>query len=248
MILYFTGTGNSRYVAEIIKDVTNDDIISINDILKNHINKEIRSERPFVFVCPTYAWRIPRVVEGFIKETQFIGNKDVYFIMTCGSDTGNSLRFINRLCEEKAFNLKGLSSIVMPENYIAMFKVPTKEEAEIQIKEVTPHVLKIGEAIKGEKTLAKEKIKIGGRAMSALVNPLFYPLFVKAKGFYATTSCVGCGKCLKLCPLNNITMKDKKPVWANNCTHCMACICGCPFSAIEYKNKTQKKQRYYIEK
>jgi MinD superfamily P-loop ATPase len=27
----------------------------------------------------------------------------------------------------------------------------------------------------------------------------------------------------------------------------MACICGCPKTAIEYKNKTQGKERYYLQ-
>ena len=70
---------------------------------------------------------------------------------------------------------------------------------------------------------------------------------VKSKAFYATDDCVGCGKCVKLCPLNNVKLVDGKPVWGNNCTHCMACICYCPKEAIEYGRKSQGKLRYHIE-
>ena len=59
MILYFSGTGNSRYVAEKISKITDDSVISINEILKSRNKDIIESEKPFVFVCPTYAWRIP---------------------------------------------------------------------------------------------------------------------------------------------------------------------------------------------
>ncbi|MFR7743510.1 MAG: hypothetical protein ACLU3I_09600 [Acutalibacteraceae bacterium] len=45
---------------------------------------------------------------------------------------------------------------------------------------------------------------------------------------------MGCGQCAKRCPMNNVTLKDGKPVWGKVCTHCMACICYCPVSAIEY--------------
>ncbi|WP_334304421.1 hypothetical protein [Paraclostridium sordellii] len=55
------------------------------------------------------------------------------------------------------------------------------------------------------------------------------------------------GKCEALYPLNNINLKNQKPVWGNNCTHCMACICSCPTEAIEYKNNTQNKERYYLK-
>ena len=71
--------------------------------------------------------------------------------------------------------------------------------------------------------------------------------FVKAKAFYADQTCTGCGKCVKVCPLNNVTMKNKKPVWEKHCTHCMACICYCPAEAIEYGRKSVGKPRYCFE-
>ena len=66
MILYFSGTGNSRHAAELIHSVTGGDIISINDIIKHSKPSVFESEEPYVIVCPTYAWRVPRVVEDFI--------------------------------------------------------------------------------------------------------------------------------------------------------------------------------------
>ena len=46
------------------------------------------------------------------------------------------------------------------------------------------------------------------------------------------------------CPLANISMKDKRPVWGDACTHCMACINLCPKQAIEYGKRTEGKPRY----
>ena len=61
------------------------------------------------------------------------------------------------------------------------------------------------------------------------------------------TRCIGCGKCEKLCPLNNITLQNARPVWGTNCTQCMACICYCPTRAIEYGKKSAGKPRYHFE-
>ena len=61
MILYFSGTGNSRYIAEVINSVIEDKLVSINECLKN--NLIVSLEQQYIIVCPTYAWRIPRVVE-----------------------------------------------------------------------------------------------------------------------------------------------------------------------------------------
>ena len=60
-------------------------------------------------------------------------------------------------------------------------------------------------------------------------------------------ACIGCGKCVELCPLSNIYLENGKPVWGKNCTHCMACICYCPKEAIEYGRKSKGKPRYHFE-
>ncbi|MBB2183251.1 4Fe-4S binding protein [Lachnospiraceae bacterium MD1] len=58
---------------------------------------------------------------------------------------------------------------------------------------------------------------------------------------------MGCRICEKACPLNNISMVNKKPIWGENCTHCMACISKCPKKAIEFGNTTQGKTRYLLK-
>lgn len=247
MILYFSGTGNSRYVAEKISKVTGDNVISINEILKSGNKGIIKSEKPFVFVCPTYAWRIPRVVSEFIREANFKNTKEAYFILTCGGGIGEAVKYIKKLCIEKGFTLKGFASVIMPDNYIVMYDTPDEEKANKIIKGATEKISYISERIKDCKELQEEKSKLGGSLKSGLVNSLFYLAFLKAKGFYSTDKCISCGKCAELCPLNNINIVDGRPKWGANCTHCMACICGCPVEAIEYKNKTKGRNRYYLK-
>ena len=246
MILFFSGTGNSQYVAKIIAEKTKDDIVSINKLVKQGNQKQLVSkDKPFVFVCPTYAWRIPKVVEDFIKSVDFSGSNKVYFILTCGLSTSNALGYIKQLCTVKGFDLQGFADIVMPENYIAMYNAPDKVTADKIIQKSIPKILKIAEDIRDEIPFPVRTTK--SSLKSGVVNTVFYKFFVKSKGFYTTEKCIGCKKCVQLCPLNNIEMKEDKPSWQNNCTHCMACISGCPTLAIEYKNKTQGKPRYYLE-
>lgn len=85
------------------------------------------------------------------------------------------------------------------------------------------------------------------RFMSGPVNPIFYNLCVKAKAFVASDACTGCGQCARLCPTNNITIQNGRPVWGSDCTHCMACICRCPAEAIEYGKRSVGKSRYHFK-
>ena len=86
-----------------------------------------------------------------------------------------------------------------------------------------------------------------------LVTLPFNPLWVRygqsAEPFHATDRCVGCGKCAKLCPLNNIALRDGRPAWRrSHCAHCMACIDNCPVNAIEYGDITRGIERYRLGK
>ncbi|MBP2643257.1 MAG: hypothetical protein H6Q67_1144 [Firmicutes bacterium] len=245
MILYFSGTGNCRYVAQAIETITGDKTISINELLKNGSQEAIKSDKPLVFVCPTYAWRIPRIVEDFIRDTRFSGNNKAYFVLTCGSETGNAAHYVKKICNEKEFAFRGFATVVMPENYIAMYTAPDKAQADEIIKNAVPQIRDVAKRIKNGQPLPKEKITFSDRARSSIVNPIFYLTCVSAKGFHLTDDCTGCRKCAQLCPLNNIEIVDGKPHWGKQCTHCMACICACPNTAIEYKKKTKGKQRYY---
>ena len=55
MILFFSGTGNSKFVAETIAADTGDERVSLNEVLKKGVKPAFHSEKPFVLVAPIYA-------------------------------------------------------------------------------------------------------------------------------------------------------------------------------------------------
>ena len=76
----------------------------------------------------------------------------------------------------------------------------------------------------------------------------YFSKVFKADDFTVSDSCVGCGLCAKLCPLNNIMITDGKPSWGSTCTHCMACLGNCPKEAIEYGERTVNKGKYNLKR
>lgn len=247
MIIYFSGTGNSRYCAQMLADKLGDELLDSFNFIKDGIAAELSSSKSWVFVTPTYCWQLPHVFEDFIRTAQFQGCTDAYFVMTCGSDIGNAGEKIEKLCEEIGLNFMGVLPVVMPENYIAMFEVPESEIAKRIVLVAKRSLLKVVRLIQKGERFPKQKVHLLDKLKSGPVNPLFYKIFVKAKAFYATDACIGCGKCAKACVLNNISIKDERPTWGDDCTHCMACICGCPVEAIEYGKKSLGKPRYICE-
>ena len=247
MILYFSGTGNSKYVAKRIADALGDEIVNLNDRIKASDTSPVETGERLIVVTPTYAWRIPRVVRDWLLRTEPRGAKRAWFVMTCGSEIGNANKYNRDLCAEKAISCMGTAQIVMPENYIAMFSAPQADEARQIVAKAESSIDRAIAAIQANQPFAPTRNNLYDRFMSGPVNPVFYRFFVKAEAFRATDACIGCGKCVELCPLNNIHPENGKPVWGKNCTHCMACICYCPKEAIEYGKKSKGKPRYHFE-
>jgi NAD-dependent dihydropyrimidine dehydrogenase PreA subunit len=244
MVLYFSGTGNSKYIAKRIAGITDDSLYSINDAIKSSalFNGE---DNKIIFSVPTYAWRIPKIVEDWIIKSSFSVDTSVYFVMNCGGEIANSEKYLLKLCKNKDFKYMGCAEIVMPENYLAMFSVPTEEQSKRIISKREELIDSVASAIKEFKPLPAHSASLSEKLMSSVINPLFYTICVSDKKFRVSEEkCISCGKCTKECPLNNVILIDGKPTWNGNCTHCMACITTCPTEAIEYGKKSIGKPRY----
>ncbi len=248
MILYFSGTGNSAYAAKRIGAQLNDETLNLFEKIRTSDFSELRSSRPWIIAAPTYAWRIPRIVQKWLEHTTLSGSRDIYFVMTCGGSMGNAGKYLENLCSKKGMNYRGCIGITMPENYIALFSTPTKEKALQLIGQAENVIDQAAACIKKDTPFPQPALTFIDKINSSIVNILFYPVFVHAKKFYATANCISCGKCAGVCPLQNIHLENGRPVWKNHCTHCMACICRCPKEAIEYGKHSQNLPRYICPK
>lgn len=248
MVFYFSGTGNSAFVAEKIAKVSGDEIISINEVLKEGRWDDYSSpDFPWVFVAPVYSWRLPRIVERFIRDTKFLDQKEVYFLLTCGGESGNAVHYTRLLCEEKGWKMKGFAELVMPENYTAMFTCPEPEEANRIVAKAYQKLVPLMDCIVKGQDFPEHVAKL---KFLSWITPIFYSLFVHARKFTVSEGCIHCGKCVALCPLGNISMReeDQKIIYADHCTHCMACINSCPTEAIDYGRGSKGKHRYLFSK
>ena len=248
MIVYFSGTGNSRFAAEFLAKQLGDELLDAGRRIKTGERGSLHSVRPWVFAAPIYAWRMANVMAEYIRRTELTGSQDAYFVLTCGGEIGNAGQYAAQLCEEKGLHYKGALEVVMPENYIAMFNAPGEDESRTIVANAKPVLEQGGELIRQGKNFPVPKVSLLDKLKSGPVNKGFYQFYVKADAFFATDSCTGCGICVEACPLNNIRLNDGKPVWDKHCTHCMACICGCPTKAIEYGKRSRGKPRYQCPK
>lgn len=67
MIVYFSATGNSRYCAQLLSDRLGNSLLNAGAQIRQGVAADLQSETPWVFVSPTYAWRIPRIFAQWIR-------------------------------------------------------------------------------------------------------------------------------------------------------------------------------------
>ena len=250
MVLYFSATGNTEFIAKELAKRMDDECVNLLDRIKKQDYSPIHSEKPFVICAPVYVCEIPRFMAKYLKKQSFTGSRDVYFILTSGGYCGPSGPLLKKIFKKKKMICHGHAEFKMPRNYVVNDAYPMLEKEQVeerilnsykQLDQVTADIL-AGNKLKARHVFLFETI------ITLPFNPIWCKYKLTAKDFYTEDSCIGCGKCEKLCPLNNIKMVDKKPVWGTNCTHCMACIGNCPVDAIEYGTITQNKETYNFGK
>jgi ferredoxin len=249
MILYFTGTGNSRYAAQELNKFLKDELVSMNrEMRKRRLDPynaryAYTSEKPFIIVCPTYCWNVPRVVEEFLLDSRFLGSRDMYFVLTCGDGTGQAGKRAEKICETLSLNFRGLGGLRMPENFITLFRAPEPDEAVAIIRSSMPLIESIAMQILADRNISSS---FAGREVPDFIVRGFYRFFVHDRKFRVKDNCSGCTACASLCPTVNIRMRDGKPEWQGHCTQCQSCIGVCPVDAIEFGLRTRRKRRYYL--
>ncbi len=245
MILYFSATGNSKYVAKKIAAETGDVTVSITDCCKKPIFSFDEKYETLGIVSPTYSWGLPVIVAEFLQELDLRYQPDyIYFIATYGTTPGQTGRFANDILTPKGLPLSAKFSVKMPDTWTPIFDLSNQEKvqqmndrAEAEIDHIIRQIRNFaaGDFMKNE--LPYPLAKAG--------HHLEYDLMRKTKHFSVEDSCVGCGLCAKNCPVSAIKLKDRKPEWVKErCVMCLSCLHHCPKFAIQYGKNTKKHGQY----
>lgn len=238
MIFYFSGTGNSAWVAWQLAQLTGDeayDITTLNKFPKMDSAKQIG------FVFPVYAWGAPEIMAEFAKKLPKIQGY-TFGVCTCGGDAGHAMKRFSKL-----YPLSSSYSLVMPNNYI--IGSDTDDEGEIRqtLTAARAELARMVQEIRRQEPVYRVHEEALPGLKSGLVNFGFNKFARSAKPFFAEDSCNGCGLCAANCPAHAITLQNGKPVWAAQCYQCLRCINECPQQAIEYGKSTAGRRRYTIQ-
>ena len=249
MIYYFSGTGNSLYVARHLADELGERLCPMTVGSPSQGDLEGAAVG---LVFPVYAWGIPNVVERFVQKVSTLRkNLDgayLYCVMTCGDDMGYADEVLEKALGRK---LDAAFSVLMPDVYVCLpgFDVDSKEECKEKFAKEKDAVPVIAVCVKERKQVRHLKRGPFPWTKTYILRPLFNRYLLTDKYFRVDASrCVSCSRCQKMCPVGNILIVDEVPRWQSHCAGCLACYHACPHHAINFGKMTINKGQYNLMK
>lgn len=267
MIFYFSGTGNTKWIAEELSKRLNEELISIAEKDSTDRVYHLKANEPIGFCFPVHGWQPPHIVRKFIKKLKIDSSKKHYCfaVCSCGDNIGETMDILNKELMANGLHMDSAFSVIMPESYVCLpfMYTDTKEKADEKIQNAKKQIERIASVIE-KKGTATEELEKGAMpfVLSYIIGGFFNKYMITDKPFKVDKGkCTGCGICMKACPTDNIIMEarttdngdvhhNKIPLWKRDggCTACLACYHHCPVHAIDYGPITKRRGQYYFRK
>ena len=248
VIFYFTGTGNTRYIAENLELSLNRKgmeakSMSIVGIEKMQIDEEINNNDIVFIAYPIYGSDMPENMKRFIHSMPDGNDKKLGVICSQMLFSGDGSSIMHRFLRKKGYDQIWSYQINMPNN-LCIKGSPFKQYDDYDVIEqrylagARAKVGKICDAVIGDKRRVGDNT-IFHKAMALMQRPFYKSMGKKSFSHKLNVDislCNKCEKCIDNCPNNVIMMDDEQVKFTqqDKCTVCLRCMNYCPKSAITF--------------
>lgn len=240
-LYYFTGTGNSIAVCrEIQKHFPVAKPVNIATLTGK---ASVRDPATIIgLVLPTYYMDVPDIARDFLERLETAEDAYIFASVHFGLQPGNILATLSEIMKRKGPGLALGWKVQLPDNSIA-FRTPLEEQPGMH-RTMPETVREMCEAIRrGERNETEPRSKAAA-AMAGMSRFVLRHILGAARK-KATGECTGCGICSRICPTENISIVERKPVFGKDCAECFGCIHWCPEGAVRYGMlKLNERSRY----
>lgn len=245
IIYYFTGTGNNLAVARgLQRELGNTTIMPIAMLL-NH--KEIPDEYERIGICsPSYYSHVPPFVMKCLAGVIYKENQIVFSTIGCCGNRGHAVEDIRETVEASGKTVKYEFTVIFPGSYILSYNAFPMFYQNPVLRHSNKKIRKIAEVLKtGGTEIQLGKSLLFTKKTDEQVIEIINNYGKVGKQYKVSEECIKCGRCVNLCPVNNITMDEDGVIFGEDCQQCMACIQWCPQRAIDKNKIAENRNRYH---
>ncbi len=230
VVIYFSGTGNTEYVARKFSYINNIKCYSIEEEVD--FDNLIKSSDIICLCYPIHHSLPPIIMKEFINQHyDLFKNKKIMSLATQQMFSGDGAYSINRYLPE--CRIIYTEHFNMPNNIgnIPFWSKLTKSEFESCINRVNKKIIKITNDINAEKIKLKGSSSIA-KAIGSTQSNSENRMEKKRDSIKISNKCILCKKCVVQCPKKNLFYESNQIKYKNLCTFCYRCVNICPTKAI----------------
>jgi len=247
---YFSGTGNTRYVTEKLCGLLKNNFeVTVKDICAPDAADELKSSETVILAFPVYGSTPPVPMREFVfANAQSLKGKQAIIVATQYMFSGDGAASLGRAVEKLGAKVTHAEHFRMPNNISDCKILAIKNGSELS-----------GMLEKTERRIERFARKICcGSPLKRGFNPIS-----RAVGFFSQralfrkgekekrillkvkkAACVGCGACVRACPVKNIELLNGIAVPLGKCVLCYRCVNLCPQKAIKLFGKSLPEKQY----
>ena len=253
VIFYFSGTGNTKWAADrMAADLSahgaEAESVSIEAINKAEVPSLVDTANMVGLAYPIYGSDVPEPMQRFIAALpQQHAKKPVFVFCTQMMFSGDGAFVCRKTLQNLGYHIAYSEHYAMPNN-VSMFSwLPLygKKLHAFCLKFTAKRISRIAKQIAHNKRHIH--VRLGYIFGIMQRGPYRYAL-KQSNGWHDTLGvsaerCIGCERCARICPVNNILMRGKLPEWQGKCVLCTRCYNFCPAAAITYNGKLHNKTK-----
>jgi ferredoxin len=246
LTLYFSGTGNSKYIAQYFSKLMGCQDYSIEESV-DFINL-IDTNDTIAFCYPIYGSCVPMIMREFVtKYKSYLNEKKLIIFCTQLLFSGDGARVFTDLLKGASYKVIYAEHFNMPNNICNFFLLPiaNDEKTKKYIINAECKMNRVCENI-NKGIIRKRGFNIISKYTGLFSQRFYFRSFEKkAKSdVRISDDCILCDKCIRICPMKNLKHLDKRIEQNGNCTLCYRCVNMCPQKAITVFIHSKVKQQY----
>ena len=244
LAIYFSGTGNTKYIAQLFSEKMGAVCLSIE--ADTPFSEAIAAHGTIAFCYPIYGSRAPMIMREFVAaHMAALKDKKLVILVTQAAFSGDGARALTDLFPRGHAQIIYAEHFLMPNN-VCNFALVRRtgekatrrhmEAAEKKMERIRRDIAGGAVRCRGFSPLSRLLGLVQGKPWQGDSKNAFAEkgsMEYRAKhGVRIDDSCTACGLCAKACPMKNLECRQGKVIHKNNCTVCYRCVNLCPRKAI----------------